>query len=121
MIVGPAAVAGALVVALVDRFEVVGDSMRPTLCPGERLLTLRTRRPRQGDIAVLRDPRRPDRLVVKRVVARSPDGVTVAGDNPAASTDSRQFGAVPTGDVRARVVYRYWPPDRRGRVPAEVP
>lgn len=54
--------------------------------------------------------------VVKRVVAVGAGGVTVAGDNPAASTDSRTYGPVPLADVRGRVVYRYAPAGRVGRL-----
>ena len=52
--------------------------------------------------------------LVKRVVAAGEAGLTVAGDNPAMSTDSRVFGAVPS--VLGRPVYRYHPPWRSGRV-----
>lgn len=102
------------------RVEVTGDSMRPTLVPGDRLLAVRPARPRAGDLVVLRDPRRPDRLLAKRVVSTGPAGVVVAGDNPSASTDSRAFGAVPV--VWGRVVYRYAPAPRAGRLrPAGPP
>jgi type IV secretory pathway protease TraF len=50
------------------------------------------------------------------VTAVGGEGVTVVGDNPAASTDSRTFGPVPPKLVRGRVVYRYWPEGRRGRI-----
>jgi len=95
--------------------------MAPTLGPGDRLLVVRTRRPRPGDVAVVPDPREPSRLVVKRVVATSAAGVTLEGDNPAASTDSRTFGPAPWQSVRGRAVYRYHPPSRRGRIGRLVP
>lgn len=91
--------------------------MRPTFEPGDRVLAVRTSRVRRGQIAVVPDPRDPARLVVKRVVAATALTVTVRGDNPSASTDSRTFGDVSAGDVRGRVVYRYAPAPRRGRVP----
>ena len=87
--------------------------MRPTLLPGDRLVALRWRPARPGALAVVADPRRPSRLVVKRVTAVGPQGVTVEGDAPADSTDSRTFGPVPR--VWGRVVYRYGPPARAGR------
>ena len=95
--------------------------MRPTLEPGDRVLLLRTRRTRPGDLVVVPDPRQPRRMMVKRVVAASPSGVTIKGDNLEASTDSRQFGAVPRASVRGRVVYRYLPHSRRGRIRWLVP
>jgi inner membrane protease subunit 1 len=107
-----------MVVALrrTRRLEVVGRSMVPTLEPGDRVLAVRTRRLRAGDLVVIPDPRLRSRLVVKRVVTASVVGLTLRGDNPAASTDSRVFGAVPVASVRGRVLYRYHPPARRGRI-----
>lgn len=89
--------------------------MRPTLVAGDRVVAVRCRRPRPGDLVVLPDPRRRDRTLVKRVAAVGPGGITVVGDAPAASTDSRTFGAVPS--VWGRVVYRYSPAHRVGRLP----
>ena len=48
-------------------------------------------------------------LAVKRVTGRRDGGWWLEGDNPAASTDSRQVGAVSDRDVVARVLMRYWP------------
>ncbi|MCA1692907.1 MAG: nickel-type superoxide dismutase maturation protease, partial [Actinobacteria bacterium] len=101
--------------------EVFGPSMSPTLEPGDRLLLWRTRRARPGDLVVVPDPRQSRRLVVKRVLAVSQAGLTLRGDNPGASTDSRQFGAVPPSTVRGRVVYRYHPDRQRGRIGRLVP
>jgi len=95
--------------------------MRPTLEEGDRLLVLRGRRARPGDLVVVPDPRARGRLVVKRVVAASGGGLTVRGDNPAASTDSRDFGPVPAASVQGRVVYRYAPADRRAAAARLVP
>ena len=100
----------------VRRLEVTGHSMRPTLEEGDRLLVVRDGRARPGDLVVVPDPRRAGRLVVKRVVVASAAGLTVRGDNPRASTDSRDFGPVPATSVRGRAVYRYAPPSRRGPV-----
>ncbi|MGV9255371.1 signal peptidase I [Streptomyces sp. NPDC003697] len=42
--------------------------------------------------------------------AHVPDGtVFVLGDNRRHSVDSRQFGPVPVGQVRGRVLLRWWP------------
>ena len=96
------------------RMVVEGDSMRPTLLPGDRLLLLRWGRARPGDLVVTSDPRQPSRLVVKRVAALGPAGLTVVGDNAASSTDSRSFG--PIRQVHGRALYRYHPPGRAGRL-----
>jgi signal peptidase I len=116
--------AAGLVVVAVRRTYVVttvrGISMAPTLHPGDRLLVRRrpARRVRTGDVVVFRDgfQVRPDAgWVVKRVAAvpgealpagQVPERIAgdrvvpagqlvVAGDNPAASFDSRQFGYLP--------------------------
>src|SRR5881275_2740790 len=99
------------------RVVIFGDSMRPTLLPGDRVLVV-GRRLRRGALVALRDPRDPTRVLVKRVVAvdRRAGLVDVAGDNPASSTDSRAFGPVPRALVVGQVRWRYWPPDRRGRL-----
>ncbi|HUQ62951.1 MAG TPA: nickel-type superoxide dismutase maturation protease [Acidimicrobiales bacterium] len=109
------AASGAAVLRI-RRVEVVGDSMRPALEPGDRLLVTRTSDVRMGDMVALVDPRAPARLVIKRVAACTSSEVTVLGDNPDFSTDSRTFGPVKRAAVRGRAVYRYYPPDRRTRL-----
>lgn len=97
----------------VTRFEVAGHSMSPTLRHGEYVLATRLNRGgslRVGHIVLARDPRETRRVVVKRVGALGPSGVWLRGDNPAASTDSRQFGPVHPSLVIARVRAVYWPP-----------
>ena len=111
------------------RVSVKGQSMAPTLLPGDHLLVRPVRRLRRGDMVVVRDPDAEDRWVVKRVAAlpgetvtigdqtlHAGDGLVVLGDNAAQSTDSRVYGAVPTGDVHGRVWYRYAPAARAGRL-----
>ncbi|MEA2825633.1 MAG: hypothetical protein QOG43_72 [Actinomycetota bacterium] len=101
----------------ITRVAVEGDSMLPTLLPGDRLVVVRRRRSRPGDLVTVPDPRDPGRVMVKRVAQVTSEGVVVRGDNPHASTDSRQFGPVPAPSIRGRVVYRYFPEHRRGRLP----
>ena len=113
-VLGAAALA-AFGVRRVVRLEVQGDSMLPGLASGDRVLVLRTGRLRPGQVAAVRDPRDPERVVVKRVAGGSAAvGWRVLGDNPARSTDSRVFGAVGPELVVGRVVYRYHPPERAG-------
>lgn len=92
--------------------------MRPTLEPGDRLVLARTRRVRPGDLVAVVDPREVRRIVVKRLAGVGPAGLVVLGDNALASTDSRVFGPVVPRALRGRVVYRYHPSARRGRLPA---
>ena len=95
--------------------------MRPTLESGDRLLVLRLWRGRglrDGDLVTVRDPRpgsgRP--VLVKRVAKLVDGSVELAGDNSAASSDSRTFGLVPVSSVRGKVLYRYAPGSRTGVV-----
>ena len=92
-----------------------GESMRPALEPGDRLLVVRLA-PRVGDVVAFDHA---GRRMVKRVAAITSDGeVTVRGDNAAASTDSRAFGPVARSAIVGRAVYRYAPAARSGRVPS---
>ena len=98
------------------RIEVSGDSMRPAFEPGDRLLVVAAVRVREGQVVALPDPRCSDRLLVKRVQSVRSRLVEVSGDNDRASTDSRHFGPVPSSSLVGRVVYRYAPSGRVGRI-----
>jgi len=75
--------------------------MLPTYAPGERVTAILRWRPvRVGDVVVVRDPRDASRWLLKRCVARSRGRLELRGDNAGASTDSRDFGSVATGDVK---------------------
>jgi nickel-type superoxide dismutase maturation protease len=106
------------------RVEVVGSSMVPALLHGDRLLVVRAPwhspfRPGPGVVVALRDPRRPDRVLIKRVrwVDRRTGTLEVVGDAGHASTDSRTFGPVSRSAVLGRAVYRYGPVGRNGPLP----
>jgi type IV secretory pathway protease TraF len=92
--------------------------MRPTLEPGDWALATVPGRVRRGDVVVIEHPERPGFEVVKRVVrvdgarSLSTERVWVEGDDPAGSTDSRSFGAVPIDLVAGRVRLVWWPPSR---------
>ena len=65
---------------------------------------------RVGDVVVARRPDRPELEIIKRITAIDAGGaIFLLGDNPAASTDSRQFGPVTRAHIVARVRWRYWP------------
>ena len=85
--------------------RVQGQSMLPTLEPGDLVLTAR-RRARVGDLVVLPDPREPARVLVKRVGALQGAQIRVASDNPAGA-DSRTFGPVPASSLHG-VVTLIW-------------
>ena len=119
MAAGALALVGGATAALrpLGRVVVEGGSMRPSLEPGDRLLLVRRRRYRAGAVVAVADPR-DGRLLVKRVEAVTTDGrLVVAGDDPAASTDSRTFGPILRASVRGQAVHRYAPLERAGRMP----
>lgn len=97
--------------------------MSPTLEAGDWVLATAPGRLRRGHVVVVEHPQHRGFEIVKRVIAlpgdMAPDGRVlgadeywVEGDDPSASTDSRQFGPLPSDRVlgRARVVY--WPRER---------
>jgi phage repressor protein C with HTH and peptisase S24 domain len=78
--------------------------MEPTLREGDVLLVLHGGRPRVGGLLVVRLP---DGVVaVKRAVRRDVGGWWVERDNPREGVDSWSIGAIPDGDVVARVLGR---------------
>ena len=85
--------------------------MAPGLSPDERVLVSRLAywfsKPKSGDLVVLRDPREPERLLLKRISEAHGNSFEVAGDNVDASTDSRTFGPVPVDLILGKVVFRY--------------
>jgi nickel-type superoxide dismutase maturation protease len=87
--------------------------MAPRLPSGSRIVArpIDDATPLQvGDVVVARRPDRPDLEIVKRIQAIDAGGaIFLAGDNPASSTDSRQFGTVMRHHIVARVGWRYWP------------
>ena len=102
------------------RVAVAGRSMEPTLRAGDFLIALGGLRPRIGSMVVVEHPERSDLELVKRVTGAqrlAPDRALywVAGDDAAASTDSRTFGPVESARVKGVIVARYWPRDRLRR------
>jgi nickel-type superoxide dismutase maturation protease len=92
---------------------VEGPSMAPALRSGDCLVVRRAASIRPGDVVVARFPSRPELLVVKRVVRRDDHGWWVESDNVGVTDDSRRYGPA---EVVGRVVLRYWPLSRLGRV-----
>ena len=94
--------------------------MAPALRHGDQVVVWWGSRPRPRTGAVVLVDLPGERgLGIKRVGAVEASGeLWLEGDNPAGSTDSRQFGAVPASALRGRVVLRLWP--RPGRIPRAV-
>lgn len=87
------------------RVTVDGYSMLPTYRPDEKVTALRRWRPvRVGDIVVLHNPRGDGGWILKRCVAKSGSMLDLRGDNAVGSTDSRDFGLVPSRAVAYLVV-----------------
>ena len=90
--------------------------MRPTLCPGDGVLSVRGGNPRVGQLRVFPDPTS-TRWLIKRVGEVRGRGAAASfqacSDNPGAdgAVDSRQIGWVPA-DGSYRVV---WTVRGRGR------
>jgi type IV secretory pathway protease TraF len=96
--------------------------MAPTLQPGDFLVAIRRGAARRGALVVVEHPARPGFEMVKRVEGIPGDTMDgrrlgagqywVAGDDRAASTDSRTLGPVEAEQIRGVVRVRYWPPSR---------
>jgi signal peptidase I len=122
------------------RVAVTEGSMVPAILPGDWLVLnpLVTRWPPRGAVVVFNEPFG-STIQVKRVAALVGDRVpfadgylelgpdeawlTADADEKAAASvgsgppvDSSRFGPVSAGDLVGRVMFRYWPPRRIGRI-----
>ncbi len=88
-------------------FQVEGDSMLPALQPKQRLLVkLRAhdgKSPSPGTVVVCHHPSDLNLVITKRVWQSNDGWLELRGDNPTASTDSRQFGQVALEQVIGEV------------------
>lgn len=108
------------------RVAVEGESMAPTLHPGDFLVAVRSGPIRRGALVVVEHPDRSGYEMVKRLVGLPEDrvgGLTLGrdqfwlvGDQAGASTDSRSMGPFGRGSIRGVVRFRYWPLSRFGPV-----
>jgi len=83
--------------------RVVGESMLPTLRPDQVVVIRRKVRLQVSDVVMVRHGGLDK---IKRVSAIQDGKIFVEGDNPAASTDSRQFGWIDRQSVQGKVI---WP------------
>jgi signal peptidase I len=118
--------------------------MAPAILPGDWLVVnpLVRRWPDRGAVVIFREPLG-ETLAVKRVAAVAGDRVPFAGgylalaadeawltadaDEKAAAAvgsgppiDSQRFGPVAEDGLVARVMFRYWPARRIGRIPRRL-
>jgi phage repressor protein C with HTH and peptisase S24 domain len=89
--------------------------MEPALRDGDWLIAVRSRTAGPGQLVVVRDPADPGRLLVKRVVRSSPDGVEVESDARHRGHLAPR-GTIRSADIVGRPVFRYAPLGRLGRV-----
>lgn len=125
-----------LTAASLERHLVRGESMKPALSPRDTAISVKTnsplgwalrlaRRPRPGDIVILRLPWEHDLIGIKRLVAgpgqewtdgdhRVPagDGWVAVGDERTLSTDSRHHGRIPTDAIHGVMLAKVGPPER---------
>ncbi|WP_125702610.1 signal peptidase I [Lacticaseibacillus daqingensis] len=60
--------------------SITGNSMAPTLQPGERIVSVKTRTLHRNDIVILHGPDDPKRLYIKRVIGMPGDTVQVTNE-----------------------------------------
>ena len=87
-------------------FSVEGDSMLPTLRHGDRVLVDPRAEVAVGDIITANHPFKTSVRLIKRVASIDPSSgrLTLCGDNPATSSDSRSFGTVARSEIIGKVV-----------------
>ncbi len=81
--------------------RVEGVSMAPTYPHGRLVLAWRWRRPKVGDVVIVRHHRLE---LIKRIHQLEDDKVFLLGDNPQESTDSRHYGWLPSHSILAVVI-----------------
>ena len=87
----------------ISRFTVNGNSMKPTLHPGQDVLSFNWFvKPKVGDLVVVKVD---GREMVKRIQKVDDRTIYVVGDNKEESNDSRDFGAINVDQIVGKVVY----------------
>ncbi len=92
----------------VMRFKVKDRSMAPRIREGQYVIVNRLayllKKPRRGDIVVIRHPR-DNRFLIKRIAEVERGGYVVLGDNEKYSVDSREFGPISKDLMVGKVLF----------------
>lgn len=83
--------------------RVIGDSMQPTLKNGQVVLAFTTRKFKTGQVVIAFVD---GREIIKRITKIEQGQITLLGDNPSHSTDSRQYGTITDSKIEGVV---FWP------------
>lgn len=84
-------------------YKIFGQSMLPTLKPGDKVVTLNwLTAPKVGDIVAAKIN---SREILKRIHLIKNDEVFLKGDNDLSSTDSRSFGWIKKSQLKGKVIY----------------
>ena len=87
--------------------RVHGESMQPTLQPGDLLLVKHGATPVEGEMVVVRLP--DHTIAIKRAAFRHGEGWWVSRDNPNRGIDSANVGEIAVHNVLAVAKARVWP------------
>ena len=95
--------------------RIIGRSMEPALYEGDWVLTRynpqglseRSIMKSMGKAVLVRRSVEPELLTVKRLKRALDTGYWVEGDNPDASTDSRQYLTISREEIVGRILFRY--------------
>ncbi len=80
-------------------FRVSGHSMEPALHSGDCVLVKSGVKPALGELVVLRHPKQPELILVKRVSSFGECTFSVSSDNPFDAQDSREFGPLKVNNL----------------------
>lgn len=76
--------------------------MESALKAGSLVLVWKTSKIKKGDIIAFRHN---GKILIKRVIEVAGRRLTVLGDNPTDSLDSRDFGSIDLADIIGKVIY----------------
>lgn len=88
-----------------SRYTVFGNSMLPTLKPGQDVLTFNWWKLvgiKAGDLVVIKVN---DKEMIKRIQGVFDQNIFVVGDNEKESTDSRKFGSISRDQIVGKVIW----------------